>query len=159
MLTLLFAALFFLSQNAPPKEIPLEFGEASELKGLVKVYVQTNDLEARKQIVKELAKEPRIVVVGVKDDCEFKLFYASGSQTNGATLSPFGSIRANNLHIGELGAVVRGRKQDDGRYASRVLWSSRKSQQWAGGITLSRNPAINAAREFLKVWRKENPKP
>lgn len=141
----------------PISSLPPEFGTTTELKGLTKIYVRATDLEARKLILKEFSKEPRLVIADKVQDAELLLSYASASRTTGATLSPFGSIQANNMELGEIAAMVRAGVDSEGKRLIRILWSSRKKQQWSSGITLSRHPAVNGAREFLKVWQKENP--
>ena len=131
-----------------------EYGELKEIVKMHKVYVIIDNQEARKLILAELAKDPTLIVVGKKEDCEFGITMRWDTETTGASVY-FSTVSRNTMTVAEYLVLLRGPIDEQGLRHQRIVWSTTKRQAWSSGITFNRAPAVNATREFLKVLKKE----
>jgi hypothetical protein len=129
-----------------------EYGNISEINESTKVFVLSENSEARNFIINELSKYPRLQIVGRMEDADFMLVFAMAAQNTGASIIG-SSVSRNTVVVGELGVVTRGRIENNKRH-QRILWTAKKVQNWSGGLTLSRHPAVNAVRDFIKDLKK-----
>ena len=130
-----------------------EHGDLSEVKNARKVIIFTEDLNARKIIIKELEQIPDIQVVDNKEDADFGIAFRMGSSRTGASV--IGStVTSNYIYVGEMLVITPGKVDAQNRRHQRILWSTRKKQDFSGGFTLNRHPATNAIREFISAFKK-----
>ncbi|HEX8773290.1 MAG TPA: hypothetical protein VF735_06755 [Pyrinomonadaceae bacterium] len=128
-----------------------EFGDISELKDLHRVFIVADTLQSRGIIVKEFSKYKGIELASRAEDAEFIIGFEIKSQSTGASIiGP--SVTNDVTYYGYMYAVVAVRTGDKPRL--RILWNTQKSQAVSGGFTLSRHPATNASREFIKALKK-----
>lgn len=128
-----------------------EYGSIKEILPLHRVFVVTSDLNARDIIIKELAKNPKLEVVDRKERAEFVLGFEIQDQLTGATVLG-NSVTSDRTYWGML-IAARGVSSGEGEQRVRILWHTQKRQAFNGGISLSRHPAVNATREFLKALK------
>jgi hypothetical protein len=130
-----------------------EYGDISEITQCKSVYVFAADYEARQRIVKEIEKDKSLRVVSSDADADFFIEYGAGAYTRGATVSG-NQVNKNDSLVGEFRVTVRGQIDDQDRRHQRIVWGKRNTQDFVNGITFSRNPEVNLAREFLKALKK-----
>lgn len=137
LLLILALAVSGLAQKSP------EFGDISEIAGMTKVYVISEDLEARARIVTELKKrEPLFEIVSDTSQAEFAISYGwSGVTTRG----PIGMVRTN-AYKGDLIVSTRGKADESN---NRIVWRTQVSRK----TTLSKNPADKAVERFVKDYK------
>lgn len=134
----------------PTWESP-EFGDISEIKDMTKVYVYSEDLDARRMIIDELKADPRLQVVGSADDAEFIINYTYSGVTTATTGYGITSVK-DTVNKGELLVTIRGRFDDERRLVhQRIVWSTKKTRS----STLTKNPARKSAEAFIKDLKKE----
>lgn len=138
------------------KGVAVEYGTIKEISAGAKVYVETDDAESRQQIVKAIGKYPGLALVTNKDDSDFVLIFRirkeitkTGSTINGRMVS-FKKI------IGEMVAIAKNNVVADGKTALKVLWSTRKVQEWEDEdmFTPNKYPAASAITQFIKDLKK-----
>ena len=156
LLTAVAALSFCLTAQAQA-----EYGDASELKGVRKIFVDTGtDLEVRENILKEIAKSkkklPGLEVVSRAEDAEVILAFGSSSDARLAGISteaPAGSTTATSSAV--YRTVTRGeglvfKPLEGGRI--RLLMSFKDSRS----SRFERRPSTNFAREFVRAYAKAN---
>lgn len=141
------------AQAIKPTSDASEFGDISEVANARKVYVWANDLEARKIIVQELAKNSSLIVVDRLEDAEFALTYGLERERRSWTFFG-GGIQSNQRQSADMMALRAASLEGRDRDAVRIVWSTRKLRDYSNGISFNRHPARNGAREFLKALGK-----
>lgn len=129
-----------------------EYGDIAELKTMNRVYVATESLTARNNIVAELKKYKGLEIVSRPEDAEFFIAYEVSVANTGASLIG-SSVVDNQVVHGNMIVLVKS-AGPDGQARPRILWSAYKHQDFTGGLTLNRNPSVNATREFIKALKK-----
>lgn len=134
--------LFAQSQIAP------EFGSFTELKDKKTVYVLSEDLEARKVIVRELENyiqkgKVDLELVGTPE-AEIYILYGGGTTR---------TTYKDTQQVGELAVSIRGAEvpspDNQKIYRHRIVYSTRSSRAFSSGITFQRAPEKKAIRKFL----------
>jgi hypothetical protein len=128
----------------------IEYGQAAELQGVAKVFVDTGtDMESRDRILKEIQKgAPNLTVVSRPEDAQIHLRFYLEDEDNYAVVVPArGRVGVSSVRRGS-GTVFK--VLDDKRL--RVLWSYKDSQR----SFLERRPSANFGREFVKLYRRYN---
>ena len=149
-------ALYLLAFCALPVNAqfmdPPEFGDFGELKGKRTIYILSENLEARKAMVKiieEAIRKKKIdaLLVGEPDAGEIWIIY--------------GSSYARSTTFGELlvslkGSPVPNTEKEPGgtRYRHRIVYSTQSSRVYSGGIPFSRSAHKKAIRKFLNELSK-----
>ena len=136
LLLLLTTPLFAQWDNA-------EFGTLSEIKGQKKVFVAVSDLSAREVIVKALEKA-KFEVVSRESDSEFSLWLGVERVDTGS--NALLRTAHNIVLIGEMRVYIPTKR--------RILWHTRKVQDWSGGLTFDKHPAKSTVNEFIKAYKK-----
>lgn len=137
---------------AQEKTLP-EYGDISEIKDMHRVYVHSDDYHAREIILKEIAKEKSLEVVGKIEEAEFIIGFGDRAFGTGFMISS-GTVIHNSAQVGDMYVYIRGEQIDEHHYRPRILWAKRNTRSYSGAITFSRHPATNTTREFLKVLKK-----
>jgi hypothetical protein len=130
-----------------------EYGDMSEITECRTVFIHSQDYEAREKIIKEMSKAATFRVVGKADEADFFIDYFTGSYTRGATVTG-NTVNKNDSLVGELLVSVRGQIDENDKRHLRVVWGKKNTQDYVNGMTLSRNPATNLTRDFLKALKK-----
>ncbi|MCA1615015.1 MAG: hypothetical protein LC795_15460 [Acidobacteria bacterium] len=132
-----------------------EFGDMSEIADCRTVYVGVTDLKVRAKILKELEKDPRLIVVGNSDDADFFIEFgmesrhASTTVTRNPALGPM--ITNNSTLVGRMTVTVRGRIDDQDRRHKRFIWQHDSSINYHNGTRgMGKEPPVAVTREFLK---------
>jgi len=129
-LTLLLILSFLCATQVAAQSLQIpdfEFGDLSEVKGN-KVFVISDDLEARARICKELkAKYPSLIIVSRKEDANVSLLYGTSLTKAGGAFDNPGTASDASVYWSEMVAV----KYIKGRYGARtrILWFTRKSHK------------------------------
>ena len=132
LLTLL---LLFAQTDLP------EYGEITELKDNLKVYLATESPSSRKLIIKALDK--KFTVVSSPDDAEFFLTYDVEASTESRGLQRSHYMRSRML---AYTLTEKGRK--------RILWSDDETWESRGGMTFTAPNEWNLAKNFIKALKK-----
>lgn len=152
MKTLAIALLFL----ATPVFAQLEYGKPEELKGLKKVFVETNgDMKNRDRIIKELDKAKLgLVILDSPDEAEILLVFSAGSETAlSTTTSPVYGTKSNRtvVHQSKMqsgqGFVALPR---NGRARVLISFEDTEKTIW------EKKPATNFAKTFIKAYKKAN---
>lgn len=147
LITLLIAFLAFCSTVKAQSDgaVP-EYGDLSEAKGLARIYITADESKAREILVKEISKANLgLEIVGEQDNAQVVIRYGSGG----------GMVTYNtSVQGGALVVLVRGKEYAPQKYNPRVLWSKENTRTYTSGISFSRHPATNLAREFIKAYKK-----
>lgn len=119
-----------------------EFGTISDLKGLHRVIVATDDLEVRDVIVDELAKYDQLKVVGRSEDAEFVISFSGDYRRRGEAFS----ATKTKFYKSEMKAYMRV-ADVGGKPRFRIVWHT--------NLTGKDVPA-RAARQFVAEFKKMN---
>lgn len=130
-----------------------EYGDMSEISTCRTVFVHAPDYETREKIIKELSKDSTYQVVGTSEEADFFIDFFTGAYTRGATVTG-NTVSNNNSLVGELLVSVRGKITEQDKRMLRVVWGKKNTQDFVNGMSLSRNPATNLTRDFLKALKK-----
>ncbi|HST54109.1 MAG TPA: hypothetical protein VLJ61_19030 [Pyrinomonadaceae bacterium] len=139
-----------------------EYGTLSEVKDARKVYVHSEDLSSRELILKELANDKLLEVVGKPEDAEFFIFYGRSFIDNGYSSfggvfgGVFGSVTTKSTsEFGEYYVIKRGDKLETGGNRPRILWGKQNLIVVHGNAFFkSKLPAKEVTREFVKELKK-----
>jgi hypothetical protein len=129
----------------------VEYGSPNELRGVAKVFVDTGlDAEQRNMIIGEIQKKlPRLSVVARPEDADVHLrFEFPDRQTGPVVVYPRPYPIPGSRYGEGVGTVVRLLSAD----RVRVLMSFRDAKS----TVFEREPSVNFAREFIKVYEKAN---
>jgi hypothetical protein len=147
----LFALVFFLCALTATAQGPIvEYGSVNELRGVAKVFVDTGlDAEQRDKIVEEIQKKlPKLAIVSRPEDATVHLRFDFPDDRQVILYpSPYPVPGSRRLREG-VGTVVRVVGPD----RLRVLMSFRDTRS----TPFEREPSVNFAREFVKVYEKAN---
>jgi hypothetical protein len=142
LLVALLAALFtipLLAQDLP------EYGDASELKEVKKVYVTSEELDSRKLILWQLKRDKgtALEMVNTADDADVILEYKVMSSTEAR------GRQSSHYMRSELVAyrLTEGKRR-------RILWSDDETYEQSGGMAMSRPNEVNLTMHFVKAVRK-----
>lgn len=147
------ALLIFTSVAASDsQQLPPEFGQFSELAGMHKAYIWSDDLEARKTLIKEIenyVKKNKVSLDVVDTSEKADMIIAFGGDFQRTTYK-------DAVQIGELIVFIRGaeipeaqRTLQSGPYRLRIVYNTKSSRAFSSGITFQRSPTKKAIRKFL----------
>jgi hypothetical protein len=139
--------LSLLCQISLAQSLPPEYGDISEIVNKRKVYIYTDDLEARDRMVKEINKYNGLEVVSKIDDSEMVILFAGAKVVTGAIYNPV-SNTATQTHkeLGEMRVVIPGSSPN----ALKIVWHAGKSTKFRFG----KDPDIKCIQEFIKDLKK-----
>lgn len=146
-------------KKVPTEEIRFVFedaehGSLSEIGNKTKIFLMVPDLQAREIIEKALNKSG-LQVVNYRSECDFAI--AFGMQTVEAGSNALLGTVSNKVVVGDMLAYTYLPVPENATKGHvRIVWQTRKTQDWSGGLTLNRHPAQNAINEFLKDFKKNN---
>jgi hypothetical protein len=143
LVTLLFASPLFAQTKA------VEYGNASELRGVKKVFVDTGtDLQLRNRIVGEIQKRlPALAIVNAPEAADIHLQFSLKEERDYGLVVPVGGRIGVTYSVG-TGAVVKVLNEN----RVRVLLSFRDKRTRFG----ERRPSTNFAREFVEAYQQAN---
>lgn len=153
--TLLCSAIFCSAQRPT-----IEYGSADDLKGVVKVFVDTGmEMEVRENIIKEISKSkkklPELVIVSKPEDADVVLVFGSsvasylaGINTTTHTGTSATSTPVYNSVVSGKGYIVKLL----GENRVRVLMSFDDDRS----TRFERRPSTNFARQFVRAYLKAN---
>jgi len=165
--------LLLLSVTAAAQQPNIEYGQAGELRGIVKLFVFTDmDMQARAELIRELLKRlPRVEITETPEAADVYLIYRSetlhvpGALTWISESAPVSGASARHGYDGvrttvvasQLAPVVVGtgavlKIVEPGRV--RLLMSFR-GESLAGSF--ERSPRTNFVRAFVKEYKRANP--
>lgn len=135
-----------------------EYGTLSDIKGMRRVYVHSEDLEARGLILEELGKGSQLEVVGKPEDAEFFIFYGRSffdtgySSFGGIFGGVFGNVTTKNTaEVGEYYVFMRGDKLESGAYRPRIIWGKQNLRVVRGNAFIkTKLPAKEVTKKFVK---------
>ncbi len=150
------AALAQITNSAP------EYGTLLDVKDMRRVYVYSDDLEARGLVLEELSKDPQLQVVGKLEDAEFFIFYGRSffdtgySSFGGIFGGVFGNVTTKNTaEVGEYYVLMRGDKLEGSAYRPRVLWGKQNLRVVRGNAFIkTKLPAKDVTKKFVKELQK-----
>ena len=143
-----------------------EYGTVSDLKNATRVYVHSDDYEAREMILKELSKDGELKVVGKPEEAEFfigygRAFFDTGYTAFGGVFGSIGvsSVSKSTAEVGEFYVLMRGDKLENGSYRPRIIWAKQNLKVFRGNAFFkSKHPAPKITREFMKLLSKTREK-
>ncbi len=165
--------LLLISVPAAAQQTNIEYGQAGELNGVIKLFVFTDvDMQTRESIVKELHRQlPRVEITETPEEAHVHLIYRSetlhlpGALTWFSESAPMYGASARHEYDGvrttvvasQLVPVVVGtgvvlKRIEPGRV--RLLMSFR-GESLAGSF--ARSPRTNFVRAFVKEYKRANP--
>jgi hypothetical protein len=158
---------------AAARQTTIEYGQAGELRGVVKLFVSTDtDMKARESIVRELHKRlPQLKVTGRPEEADVHLVFRSerlhvpGALTWIGESAPTYGAAFRNGYEGVRTTVVASRLvpvvvgtgvvfKVVGPDRVRLLMSFRGESL---PRSLERSPRTNFVREFVKQYKRANP--
>jgi hypothetical protein len=139
-----------------------EYGTLSDIKDMRRVYVHSEDLEARGLILEELNKGSQLEVVGKLEDAEFFIFYGRSffdtgySSFGGIFGGVFGNVTTkNSAEVGEYYVFMRGDKLESGAYRPRIIWGKQNLRVVRGNAFFkTKLPAKVVTKTFVKELQK-----
>jgi hypothetical protein len=139
-----------------------EYGLLPDIKDMRRVYVYSDDLEARGLIVEELSKDPQLQVVGKLEEGEFFIFYGRSffdtgySSFGGIFGGVFGNMTTKNTaEVGEYYVLMRGDKLESGAYRPRIIWGKQNLRVIRGNAFIkTKLPAKEVSKKFVKELQK-----
>lgn len=132
-----------------------EYGSLSELRGKTKVFIPATDMKVRQIIIEKLRDTP-FQVVSTRAESEFGLRLILTQQDVGSNVllgSSHNIIVFCDMYVYTYLPAPSG----SGKGRVRVLFQTRKKQDFSGGITFDKHPAKSAMGEFLKALKKVTP--
>lgn len=134
--------------TAQTDQIPnlaVEYGNLSELFQRHRVFVYTENLESRERILRELAKYPRLMVVGRKEEADFILLFGANLVRNSpSSLDNFAGIDDSVVIYGDMVALRLIKHREGPRI--RILWYTRKRQVFTNTDQFFRSNQFNNGR-------------
>lgn len=136
-----------------------EQGNLSDLVGKKKVFVSSQFLKARDNIVKELTKDGTFTVVDKVEDSDFVITYyeetrvrnvVATANTNGNSTTA--SARENKENVGQIRVMMP--STTPGASRLRLLYESTKVEFWLWDDS----PSKSTTKQFLKDFKKVKPK-
>jgi hypothetical protein len=139
-----------------------EYGTLSDIKDMHRVYVHSEDLEARDLILDELGKDSHLQVVGKVEEAEFFIFYGRSfldtgySSFGGIFGGVFGNVTTKNTaEVGEYYVFMRGDKLESGAYRPRIIWGKQNLRVFRGNALMkTKLPAKEVTKKFVKELEK-----
>lgn len=150
------ATLAQINNSAP------EYGTLPDIKDMRRVYVYSDDLEARGLVLEELSKDPQLQVVGKLEEAEFFIFYGRSffdtgySSFGGIFGGVFGNVTTKNTaEVGEYYVLMRGDKLESGAFRPRIIWGKQNLRVMRGNPFIkTKLPARGVTKNFVKELQK-----
>lgn len=149
-LLLLLCAVFAFSQTKTPPE----YGKASELKGLKKIYLGVQSgMKDYNAIVKafEKAKIPGLEIISNPDEnADLIILFDSGFVEGGAQARTYGGVTTVNSVYYKSGGGMAAIPLKEGKVRILFEYSSTRVLRW------QKKPAEKFAKEFIKAYKEAN---
>lgn len=140
ILTLLFVLLFSIPALANQEDV--EFGNASDLYKLTKIYVRCEDDDSRALIVKMIQGYDGLEVVSSAKEAEIILEYRTLTRDVAPNYGPY--ARASMAQKSQMRAYVT---KPDGRKV--VAWTETESYEVKNGMTFGAPNEMNLTHHFI----------
>lgn len=150
--------LCVMNYSAVAQEIEPEYGDFPEIQGKHKIFLRCDDIEYRKEIIKQIEEyvskgKVEAQIVGREEDSEIIIAY-----WNAGAKSQFGGYKK----IGDLVVAIGGKDVENTaqsvggqKQRMRIIYSARGSKSYNNyGIGHGKSPAKSAIRKFLDDWSK-----
>lgn len=127
-----------------------EQGTLADIKGLTRVFINTDNMKARDIIAKELQKAG-LVVADALEAADIKITYTQFTEDVSAVVTRTensAQARMNTQEVGNFSVAMRGKAENIVR--DRNVYATRKTKYWM----FEDHPAKSAVKQFLKDWRK-----
>jgi|GEM_PF-4330916 len=152
LIAIVFVALTVLSANAQDQQARMEYEKTTELKGLTKIFVDTNgDTDSRNRIIKEFekAKLTNVVLLDSADNAEIILLFLSGKDRRSTATIVNGTGAAGSYGLSTGKGIAFLPKQPN---TMRVILSlDDEKTTW-----FDKKPAQRFAQEFIKLYKDTN---
>jgi hypothetical protein len=146
----LLLSTFLFSLTAAAQKQSVEYGDASELRGVKKVYVDTGtDVELRNRIASEIRKRlPALDIVSAPEGADVHLQFSLKEERDYGVLIPVGGRVGGVAYSVGVGSVFKVLAEN----RVRVLLSFRDTRTRFG----ERRPSTNFARAFVEAYKEAN---
>lgn len=143
------AVVFVFSLTAAAQKQSVEYGDAAELRGVKKVFVDTGtDVDLRNRIASEVRKRlPDLQIVSAPEGADVHLQFSLKEERDYGLLIPAGGRIGVTYSVG-VGSVLKVL----GENRVRVLMSFRDTRTRFG----ERKPSTNFARAFVEAYKQAN---
>ncbi len=143
------AVAFLFSLTAAAQKQSVEYGDAAELRGVKKVFVDTGtDVDLRNRIASEVRKRlPDLEIVSAPEGADVHLQFSLKEERDYGLMIPVGRSVGVTYSVG-VGSVVKVL----GENRVRVLMSFRDTRTRFG----ERKPSTNFARAFVDAYKQAN---
>lgn len=147
-----FACLLFAATALSQASLKTEYGKPSELKGLTKIFIDTDgDMEERDRMTAEFTKAsiPNITLLDGSDGAEVVLYFSGGkvAYNRGSVTNGTGHMGTDYRSAGKGMAFI-----PKGANTIRILLTTQSVKDFVW----TAKPSVKFAREFIKAYKEAN---